>query len=53
MFLPGTASPLSVTAFQTDLKDPNRAPVNFEMLLFLRKPCVLYRILKCILEILS
>ena len=51
-FQPGTASPLSVTAFQTDLKDPNSAPENFEMPVFWWKTCLLYHILKHILEIL-
>ena len=51
-FQPGTASPLSKAAFQTDLKDSSPAAVNFEMLRFWWKPCLLCRVLKCILGIL-
>ena len=51
-FQPGTASPLPVTVFQTDLKDPNHALQDFEMLSFWWRSCFLYRMLKRILELL-
>ena len=41
-----------MTVAQTDLKDPNRAPENFDMLPFSWKPFLLHNFLKRILELL-